>query len=96
MIDTKKFFIAGIVAFTIIGLANLINFFIFYYKYNFFSHVASLTGIAFNFITAAFFLYLLKTMPTASQDIGDIKNINEAIEEFKNGRRKKGFDRTKT
>jgi hypothetical protein len=81
-ITPRRFYLTGVWVFLIIGLCNLANFFIFYSLGNFFSHVAGLAGIAFNFVLVGFFSYLLKTQ-TSSLPPETEEDLETALKEFK-------------
>jgi len=89
-ITTKTFFIAGIFTFLIIGICQLINFFIFYNAGNFFNHLIAAAQIIFSFITSGFFYYLLKMSFPSNQNFqnSSVEEIKEAFEEeFVHGKR---------
>jgi hypothetical protein len=82
LIKAKLFYQSGIACFLIIGICNLINFFIFYDNGNIYSHIASLGGIVFNFMLVGFFYYLYKTQSSTLPEEAP-EDIREAVKEFK-------------
>ena len=80
-ITPRRFYSTGVWVFLIIGICNLANFFIFYSAGNFFSHVAGIGGIVFNFVLVGFFKYLLKTQTTSLPNDTEA-DLQASLEEF--------------
>ena len=60
-IDTKTFFRVGIGCFLVIGITGLLNFIMGFAYYNWIARIGTMAQIFFNFVTAAFFLYLYRS-----------------------------------
>jgi len=83
MIDTKRFFIIGIICFSVIGICQAINLIIFFGGYNIFSIIISAMQTVFSFVTASFFYYLYKTsFPSEEIKVNPGEDIGAALEEF--------------
>ena len=83
MIDTKTFFIFGIICFTIIGICQILNLIIFFGGFNIFAIVISVFQALFSLVTAAFFYYMYKTMtPSTETGFLDEKKLKENLEAF--------------
>lgn len=87
MIDTKLFFKVGLGTFAIIGLCSLANFFIYYGVSNIFSKISTVAQMIFNFVTAGFFYYMLKSSSFSGSEFSDSStaDINKAFEEGLSG-----------
>lgn len=99
MITTKKFFMLGIISFSIIGVCDIANLLIFFDNYTIFSIIAGSARILFDFATAGFFYYLLKTsVPEGDASFLDSspQEIEAAFKEsLQNGERKPSVHRKK-
>lgn len=82
-IDTQTFFKFGVASFTIIGFCQIANLIIFFKTLNIFSGLASVAQIVFNFVTALFFVYLLKTSVPHDPSFKD-STTEELMEAIKN------------
>lgn len=87
-ITPKQLYVIGIFCFSIAGLANLVNFFIFFGQTNIFSKIATLGGIIFNFALVGLFKYLLSLEPKITDEVAS-DDIDEIIKEVTNGGKKR-------
>jgi hypothetical protein len=85
-IDTKTFFKVGIGTFIIIGFCDFANFIIFFSQGNAFSWLASVARITFDFVTAGFFAWLLRTTEAPpAQEIAIDPELAKVMKNFDNG-----------
>jgi hypothetical protein len=87
-INPKQFYTIGIVSFAIIGLMNLVNFFIFWGINNIFAKISSVFMILFNFSLVLFFNYLRNLEPI-EETITESDDINEIIKKMQPKKSKK-------
>lgn len=78
--EMNDYFKAGIFCFALVGLFNFIVLAGMYKTMAFFAVLSSLVSIFFNFVTAYFFYYLLKQMPSTTP--GESINVAELEQEF--------------
>lgn len=81
-ITPKRFYITGIICFSIIAVFNIANFIAFFSATNFFSKMSSLGGIVFNIALVGFFFFLLRQEP-AMEEVAASDDIEEIIKEVK-------------
>lgn len=84
-IDTKKFYIIGIVSFTIIALANSVSFVLTFPLTSIWNKIASVGGIIFNIAIVGFFFYLLSLEPKVDEEVYS-EDIDEIIKKVKGGK----------
>lgn len=82
------FYKSGVVCFSIVAIGNLIMYVNYWNVNNILTKITSGASLAFNFILAGFFYYILSQLKATSVNSGENQEeLNEAIEEFKkNGR----------
>lgn len=85
-ITTKRFYVIGIVCFSIIGIANIFSFLIAFPYSHIPAKVASIGGIIFNFALVGLFKYLLDLEPK-EEVVATSDDIDEIIKEVSNGKK---------
>ena len=86
-INTKNFYIIGIICFIVIGLANIANLILTFSILTFPGKIASIGGIIFNFALVGLFYYLLSMEPQISE-VAASDDIDEIIEEISKDEKK--------
>jgi len=82
-INPRMFYTLGIVCFMIIGFANLYSLYLNWIMLNVGGKISSFAGIAFNFILAAFFYNLRKSIIEIPKDVQEEQaKQQEELNEF--------------
>lgn len=82
--NLQMFWMLGLICFIIIGLGNLYTMAVFWEGLHLGSKFSKTAGVAFNFILAYFFLWMLK----GSRKSEELKSDKEILKVFKEGEKK--------